>query len=411
MSFKMLNGSYTDKTWYNITIKKAVSEYVFDENDKRFLDLRSGLWNCSLGYIDEIYDPIQKSFNEILNNRNTYNDINSFNNALYVDVSKSILELLGFNTYKNVLFTNSGSESTELALKIANYISNNKTRNKILSFKNSYHGTFNSGMAVSGIDIKLNENFSSNNDVDFIDFPLNSTQENNILKKIDSIAENYSVMIIEPVLASAGIYYASNHFFESLLRILKNHNVISIFDEVATGFFRTGSCFYETKLKNKPNIVCLSKNINNGITPFGCVCVDSLVNSKLSKVNISMEHFSTQNGNILGFSSSNIVLNYYLNNYKTIKNKVNKLENIIKKNFDSESIDFRNIGLMVAIPVKDSINLLDVINKLKDLGILVYMYENDNEHGITLMPNYECNPEKLDKALKMIIKLVKINYL
>ncbi|MBF0845491.1 aminotransferase class III-fold pyridoxal phosphate-dependent enzyme, partial [Streptococcus danieliae] len=93
-----------------------------------------------------------------------------------------------------------------------------------LAFKDSYHGTFFGGVSVSGIDQDINSSFYPKyGDVTFVDYPTSIEQEKRILDYVKRIAVSYDVMMIEPILASAGVYFASVDFFNRLLQILKEN--------------------------------------------------------------------------------------------------------------------------------------------------------------------------------------------
>lgn len=405
-SYAILNGRYTSDSLYGIEFTKAEGSYLYDENNRRYLDLRSGLWNVTLGADKSINLLLKESFNKILDNGLGYLDIHSYNHKIYNEVSDKIIKIVG-DSFQNVLFTNSGSENTDLALKISGYINKKGESNKILAFKNSYHGTFFGGVSVSGLDQSINNIFFPKyGDVKFIDFPSKKEEEQRILKWIEEYCGTYDAMFIEPVLASAGVYKSSINFFNKLLKILKKNNVLIVFDEVATGFFKTGKTFYFNYLTESPDIVCLSKSINNGVLPFGCVIVSSEIDERLSKSLYAMEHFSTQNGNLLGMESANVILDYYLKNKKKLLDNVEKLSSCIEKCCVQEKIDFRQIGIMTSIKTERA-QALFIVNELKKLGILVYLYLNDNEEGISIIPQINIDEPVLEKAIRIIIKKVK----
>lgn len=277
-NYKIINGQYSNNSLYDVVPIKAQDTFLIDKKNKRYLDLRSGLWNVSLGYQPDIYSKISKEFDNLLTKQLPYLDNHSFKHPIYQETAETILKFVG-KGFNNVIYTNSGSENTELSLKLSNYINKKGSKSKILTFKNSYHGTFFGGMSVSGIDQELNQIFNPKYGyVTFLEYPTSIESENEILKKVNLICSDYDVMFIEPVLASAGVYTTTIEFMNKLIKILHKNNVIVVFDEVATGFYRTGNRFYFNQLDYIPDLLCLSKGINNGITPFGCVCIGSNLN-------------------------------------------------------------------------------------------------------------------------------------
>lgn len=397
----MLDGKVIDKSITETEFVKADKNYLYDSFGKRYLDLRSGLWNTSLGYSDEIYFSVSKEFSRLMNKKLAYLDIHSFDCKLYDELSTNIISFVR-NNMKKCIFTNSGSENTELALKIASAIYGKKLN--VLAINNSYHGSFFGGMSVSGIDIDVNGRMGKAYEkVKFIDFPDDIISEESMLTWLEINLEQYDLFFIEPVLASAGVRIVSDNFVNEVLRLCKEKNTLTVFDEVATGFYRTGKPLFADRLKYKPDIICLSKGINNGISPFGSVCVSEGVLVRLEGKPIY--HYSTQNGNLLSVSSANSVIKYYLKNGSLLEEKVGKIETQVKKVMKLyPNIVYRCVGAMLAIEVeKQDIMRLNTI--LKDLGILTYFY-NQPTNGLTILPQFNINLDVLEKALRIILNKI-----
>ncbi len=403
--YALLNGAYTNETLYNLKPVRAEGTYLYNKQNRKYLDLRSGLWNTSLGYEKVLYQQVSDKFTQILEQRLPYIDIHSFQHDSYDEVAQKLLQLTG-KAFKRVIYTNSGSENTELALKIADYLNKKSSKNRILAFKDSYHGTFFGGVSVSGIDQEINTSFYPKyGDVTFLDYPKNTEDERRILDELEGIAGQYDVMVIEPILASAGVYYASIDFFNKLLQILRENQVITVFDEVATGFFKTGMPFFFQHLSEVPDLLCLSKALNNGITAFGCVCVKEELDDKLQKSTRTKEHFSTQNGNLLGMVSADTVLDYYLKEKNSIEDSVKCISKSVRDIFDAQSIHYRNIGVMTSVRTAPG-HAIQLVKELEKLGILVYLYINDEEEGLSIMPPFTIDKAVLEKTLTMIAKKV-----
>lgn len=403
MKRQLLNGKIDGETMYgNIRPEHANGVFIYSES-KKYHDLRSGLWNISLGYEDYIYKSVNQRFSDLLRLKIPYIDSFSYDNALYSEVTNQIDKLTNYD-FSNIVFTNSGSENTELAIKInALYHKNNKKK-KIIAFKGSYHGNFFGGMSVSGIDIFLNASLPLlSEDIIFIPFPENSYEEELVLHRINELADSTSMLIAEPVLGSAGVSFTSINFWNEVLSITEKNNILTLFDEVATGFYRTGSAFYYQNLKHVPDILSLSKGINNGINPFGALLFKENIKSKLSQEPI--EHFSTQNGNLLGFVAANVVLDIYLKTGSEIKNKVKSIEKIINEKATQYHIEAHVIGAMASFPVHN-INTTNLIDELTNKNLLTYYYSNDKSFGITIFPMYNENIEVFEKALDVLFKTI-----
>ncbi|CJH42725.1 aminotransferase [Streptococcus pneumoniae] len=176
---------------------------------------------------------------------------------------------------------------------------------------------------------------------------------------------------------------------------------------MATGFYRTGNRFFFKELGVTPDILILSKSINNGILPFGAVVISKEIEDALKGKHI--EHFSTQNGNLLGVLSAKITLEYILENETSIISNVREIENIVTNTLKMKNIGYTGIGGMYSIPVNDPIKTMEIVNGLKELGILVYHYmDNDEGNGITLFPTLLIDTKAFSKAMKIIAKRVLV---
>lgn len=388
-----------------ITLVRGEKEFLYDDNNKKYLDLRSGLWNSNLGNNDELLSQVNESINNQISSGITSLDIHSFHHPLYQSYASKLLKFVDKESfYKKLIYTNSGSECTELALKLSRQI--NKGKKKTLAFSKGYHGTFWGGMSVSGLDQEVTTVYSPKiSNIDFIDFPETNQKEEELLTYINYHHLEYGSMIIEPVIGSGGVKIASIDFMNKLGKLLKEKNITIIFDEVATGFYRTGTAFYFHQLNFKPDIINLSKGINNGILPFGTVILSETVVQQLE--NEQLEHFSTQNGNLLGIISSDETLNYYLKNEFVIKKNITKINETVLSVLKEKGLEYRGIGGMIAIPINSELRLTQIIKQLESTGILTYQYMNSNkDNGLTLMPSYYTDVSKLKKAIFYISKVV-----
>ncbi|WP_086330881.1 aminotransferase class III-fold pyridoxal phosphate-dependent enzyme [Candidatus Enterococcus mansonii] len=389
-----------------LALIRAENEYVFDYNQKRFMDLRSGLWNVNLGYKTELYESVQQRLNEQLSTNLTYLDIHSFHHPLYQEYAEKLCAFVDAEgNYTQLIYTNSGSECTELALKLSRQINNQKV--KTLAFSKGYHGTFWGGMSVSGLDQEVTEVYNPKiSNIEFIKFPENKSEEEELLTYIERHHCEYGAMIIEPVLGSAGVKIPSFPFMNKLGELLKQNGIMIIFDEVATGFYRTGQRFFFHYLDFKPDIINLSKGINNGILPFGAVLLSNELVKKLKNENV--EHFSTQNGNLLGIISAHETLNYYQKNEVEVSKNIQRLNEVILSGLQEQDIMCRGMGCMFAITINNPLALQLIVDALEQAGVLCYQYFNSSEdNGLTLMPSYYTNSKKIAQVVKLIARVVR----
>jgi adenosylmethionine-8-amino-7-oxononanoate aminotransferase len=167
-----------------------------------------------------------------------------------------------------VFYSDNGSTAVEVALKMAYQYHLNrgvKGRTRFIALKNSYHGDTLGAMAV-GEPEGFHDVFRSlMPQVDFVESG-NLQQLQSILK---SFPQSHAAFIFEPMIQGAGgmrTYEAS--FLEEAMNLCASHGVLTISDEVFTGFFRTGKCFAFEHVSTRPDFVCLSKGITGGFLPL-----------------------------------------------------------------------------------------------------------------------------------------------
>ncbi len=168
-----------------------------------------------------------------------------------------------------VFFSDNGSTAVEAALKIAYQFFRNQKhprRGRFLALRDAYHGDTLGAMAVGEP-----EGFHSSfrklmPPVDF--FAPGKIEE--LERLLSERAEDYAALIVEPLLQGAGgMKQHSAEFLDECVRLCRKAGILVIFDEVFTGFYRTGRCFAFEHARETPDLICLSKGITGGFLPLG----------------------------------------------------------------------------------------------------------------------------------------------
>jgi len=197
-------------------------------------------------------------------------------------LAASILSIVPSNL-KRIFFSDNGSTSVEVALKMAFQYWRNLGRpekNKFIGFQNGYHGDTVGAMSMGGSSEFWNFFKPLLFGIDWIPFPATWDGDTDIeLKERDSLdametllAENpgsYAAIIVEPLVqGAAGMHMCSELFLKKLIELAHRHEVLVIYDEVMTGFGRTGDWFACTRSGTAPDILCLSKGLTGGFLPL-----------------------------------------------------------------------------------------------------------------------------------------------
>ncbi|MDF2455786.1 MAG: adenosylmethionine-8-amino-7-oxononanoate aminotransferase [Cytophagaceae bacterium] len=185
-------------------------------------------------------------------------------------------------SFTKIFYSDNGSTAIEVALKMAlqYWVNTGQSRHKIIALEGAFHGDTFGAMSVSSRSV-FNKTFDSLMwEVDFIPFPFTEEEENCLKRFKELLAQRPAALIVEPLLqGTAGMRVYSPEFLDRLFAMAKQAGVICIADEVLTGFGRTGKPFASHYLKEKPDLMCLSKGLTGGTMPFGV----TLANQKIVK--------------------------------------------------------------------------------------------------------------------------------
>lgn len=176
--------------------------------------------------------------------------------------------------FTKVFYSDNGSTCVEVALKMAfqyHYNRGSRTRTRFLALRNSYHGDTLGAMAVGEPDGFHTPFRKLLPQVDFLD--LSDDQAMNSLEWLSTqLKENpelYAGFIFEPLVqGAAGMLRIEADVLNAAMEICRKHDVLTIGDEVFTGFYRTGKAFAFEHLKKAPELLCLSKGITGGFLPL-----------------------------------------------------------------------------------------------------------------------------------------------
>jgi len=249
-----------------IHIKRGKGSWLFDDKGNKYLDAISSWWVTIHGHA---HPYMAQKIKE---------QLDTLEHCIFADFTHSPAENLVQRLLTHLpegiskaFFSDNGSTAVEVALKMAIQYWHNKSvkKSKIIALKGAYHGdTFGAMSAAerSPFSAAFGEYLFN---VHHIDPPF--TSEDACLIEFESLCKSGDValFIYEPLLQGAGgmvMYSASG--LNKLLAICKKYDVISIADEVMTGFYRTGDFFASNKILEKPDIMCLSKGLTGGVLPM-----------------------------------------------------------------------------------------------------------------------------------------------
>ncbi|WP_260292709.1 aspartate aminotransferase family protein [Sedimenticola hydrogenitrophicus] len=258
----------------------AEGNYYRSADGRRILDGVSGLWCCGAGHnLPEIAEAIIAQLG-----RMDYSPGFQFGHPLSFELANRLKQLTP-DGLDYVFFSNSGSEAVETALKMARAywrLKGMPGKNKLIGRAKGYHGVNFGGVSVGGIgpNRKL---FGTLLDADHLSHTL--LEENAFSRGVpahgvglaDQLEElvalhdasNIAAVVVEPVAGSAGVIVPPEGYLQRLREICDRHAILLIFDEVITGFGRTGHAFAADAFGVVPDIMTLAKGLTNGVVPMG----------------------------------------------------------------------------------------------------------------------------------------------
>ena len=268
-------------------IVKAEGNWLYDNTGRRIFDSLSGLWTCGAGHArPEIQQAVARQLGTL-----DYSPAFQFAHPLSFQLAEKIAALTP-KGLDHVFFTNSGSEATDTAVKMARAywrLKGQPAKTRLIGRARGYHGVNIAGTSLGGIGGNR-KMFGTLMDADHLPHTLQPdlaftrgqpetggvALADELLKLIElHDASNIAAVIVEPMSGSAGVIVPPKGYLQRLRQICDQHGILLIFDEVITAFGRmgrhTGSEFFGVT----PDIMNIAKQVTNGAVPMGAVVASS----------------------------------------------------------------------------------------------------------------------------------------
>lgn len=401
-----------------IIIDRAKGLYYYDINGKKYVDGISSWWVNILGHCepriaDSIADQAKKLEHGILA---------GFSNEPIIKLSQRLVEITPANLNK-CFYGDNGSSAVEIALKLAFQGSSilGRNRKKFLCLKNGYHGETLGALGVSDVGI-YKDVFSNIISEPIVALAPSATISDDFaISEFEKILNKHSdeicAFIVEPLLQCAGgMNMYSAKFLEFAVRECKKRDIFVIFDEIATGFCRTGKMFALEYLADDcmPDMLCLSKGITGGFLPLSVVLMsDEIYNIFYAPYGIGRDflHSHSYAGNTLACIAANTVLDIFKSD--NIVTRVNDLSCFLKSAWSEiATIDgvsnVRCLGMVGAFEFEMPKNLtqrfsIDFFWRCIDHGVFLRPLGNT----IYFMPPYCISKNEINFVVDVVKKVLK----
>lgn len=264
----------------SLEIDRAEGCYIYDTSGKQYLDMISGISVSNLGHCHPNVVQAVKQQAEKYMHVMVYGE---YIQSPQVQLAALLSSLLPPGL-QSVYFVNSGAEAIEGALKLAKRYAG---RTELISFKNSYHGSTQGALSLMG-DERLKQPFRPLlPDVRHLEF--------NNVEDLNFITQRTAAVVIEPVQAEAGVTLPREGFLQKLRARCTETGTLLIFDEIQTGYGRTGKLFAFEQYNVTPDILCLAKGMGGGM-PLGAFISSQKIMSGLA-ADPELGHITTFGGN------------------------------------------------------------------------------------------------------------------
>jgi acetylornithine/LysW-gamma-L-lysine aminotransferase len=371
---------------FPIVIDRGKGAKVWDDAGKEYIDCMAGYGVALVGHCnDRVVEAIKAQLEKLMVcHMSTYNSARS---TMLKKLSKVVPSGLD-----KIFFSNSGAEAVETALKFSRKFSG---KPGVISMNGGYHGKTFGALSVTSSE-KYRRPFEPL--LDHIKF----VPCGNARKLIDSIDDKTGTVILEPVQGESGIIVPPPGFIQEVREICSRHSLVLIFDEIQSGFGRTGKMWAAENWNTIPDVVCVAKGIAGGF-PMGLTITRPEI---IESMKIG-EHSSTFAGNPLACAAANasidaLVLDGLIQNsadtghyFKNLLVQLKEKHKIVR--------EVRGLGLMLALELR-----FDVRNILMDgisNGILM-LYSGRNI--IRLLPPLLIDRELVSKFVATLDKLLSL---
>jgi acetylornithine/N-succinyldiaminopimelate aminotransferase len=385
----LLNVAQTSSSPRLLEIESAKGMYLYDASGKAYMDLVSGFAVSNTGHgHPEIVKAIKNQV-DLYMHLSVYGE---FVQSPQVKLAQKLTSLLP-EQLNSVYFTNSGTEATEGAMKLAKRFTG---RSEILACKNSYHGSSQGALSLMG-----NEEFKQAYrpllpGIKFIDF--NQQQD------LELITMETAAVIVETIQGEAGIRVPDLEYMRLLRHKCSETRTLLILDEIQTGFGRTGKLYAFEHFGIVPDILLTAKALGGGM-PLGAFIAPKRIMDAL-KENPILGHITTFGGHPVccaaGLASLEVILKENL--METVQEK----ENLFRELLQHPKIkEVRGKGLMLGIQLSNFNQVESVSKRCVENGVIVDWFLHC-ETALRVAPPLIITEEEIRKACAVILEA--INY-
>ncbi|MFC1517866.1 aminotransferase class III-fold pyridoxal phosphate-dependent enzyme [Candidatus Margulisiibacteriota bacterium] len=372
-------GHYTE-----LEVVRGKGAYLYDKQDNAYLDFACGIAVTNLGHCHpKVVAAVKKQTSQLIHNCAgvTYNEANIKFSEDLVAVTPEGLD--------HVFLCQSGSEAVEGGLKLARYVTK---KPGIIAFKGGFHGRSLGATSVTSSKEKYYKPYE----------PL--IPEVHILER--DLAEVHKLdfskigaVITELVTGEGGYFVQDKAFIQGLRKLCAEKDALLIFDEVQTGFGRTGTMFGCEYFEVIPDVMALAKGIASGF-PLGAL----VINKKYSEKWSTGAHGGTFTGNLVACAAGSANIEEIKKLLPKLPAKAKKLKKglaKLAKKYPGKIKEIRGLGLMLAVDLGDPGYVKKVRAKALEKKLLLISC-GPEDNALRIVPPLIIKPKEIDLALSIL---------
>ena len=368
-----------------LSFVSGCGSWLTTDDGCRFLDLGAGIAVNSLGHAHPaLIAALTAQAGQLWHTSNLY----------HIPAQQKLADQFVDLTFADtVFFTNSGTESCELAVKMARkyfYDKGQPERVEIITFEGSFHGRSSAGIAAAGSQ-KMTKGFGPLLP-GFVHVPFGLHDPLHA-----AVSDKTAAVMIEPIQGEGGIRQVPDHCLKGLRDFCDSHDILLIFDEVQCGVGRSGKLFAHEWAKIEPDIMLVAKGIGGGF-PIGAVLATEDAASGMT----AGTHGSTYGGNPLGCAVGSAVLDHVAD--PDFLTDVNRKAGLMRQGLEGLVAEFPDVfdgvtgsGLMLGLKCKAS--NIDVVNAGYVAEVLTVPAA---ENVVRLLPALNITDEDIKQALSRL---------
>jgi acetylornithine/N-succinyldiaminopimelate aminotransferase len=368
-----------------LVIASAQGSYLHTTDGRSFIDFISGIAVSSLGHrhpdvVRAIHDQIDRHLHVMV-----YGEFIQKPQSEFAALLASVLP----KSLERIYFVNSGTEANEGALKLAKKFTG---KSKMVAFKNSYHGDTHGSLSVTGRDVYRDPFLPLLPDVVFLDF--------NSSSGLELIDERTAAVILEPIQGEGGIIQADPHWLKQVRQRCDDAGALLIFDEIQSGFGRTGALFAFMKYGVIPDILTMAKAMGGGL-PIGGFASSSEIFNVFTD-NPPLSHVTTFGGHPVSCAAGHAALKVLLD--QKLYERAQKIEDRIRERLKHPLIvEIRGIGCMLGLSLSDYNTTQKVVEACFNEQVLLGWTLHSNTL-IRIAPPLNIPDDVLETALNTILR-------